>query len=65
MVDDGNFIWRWCECEKCGFCFIIFEKVEESFLIVVKKDGVREEFVCEKVWCGLIRVCEKWLVSVE
>lgn len=36
-ADDGNSIRRRRECEKCGFRFTTFEKVEESPLIVVKK----------------------------
>lgn len=47
-ADDGNSIRRRRECEKCGFRFTTFEKVEESPLIVVKKDGAREEFAREK-----------------
>ncbi|AIY05088.1 transcriptional repressor NrdR family [Planococcus sp. PAMC 21323] len=34
-------------------------------LIVVKKDGSREEFSREKVLRGLIRACEKRPVSLE
>ncbi|EKH1418847.1 transcriptional regulator NrdR [Listeria monocytogenes] len=64
-TDDGNSIRRRRECEKCGFRFTTFEKVEESPLIVVKKDGAREEFAREKVRRGLIRACEKRPVSAE
>ncbi len=64
-ADDGNSIRRRRECEKCGFRFTTFEKVEESPLIVVKKDGAREEFAREKVRRGLIRACEKRPVSIE
>ncbi|EAD1587059.1 transcriptional regulator NrdR [Listeria monocytogenes] len=64
-ADDGNSIRRRRECEKCGFRFTTFEKVEESPLIVVKKDGAREEFAREKVRRGLIRACEKRPVSAE
>ena len=39
--------------------------VEETPLIVVKKDGSREEFSREKVLRGLIRACEKRPVSVD
>jgi transcriptional repressor NrdR len=39
--------------------------VEEMPLIVVKKDGSREEFNSEKVLRGLIRACEKRPVSLE
>ncbi|CAM4192969.1 transcriptional regulator NrdR [Listeria booriae] len=64
-ADDGNSIRRRRECETCGFRFTTFEKVEESPLIVVKKDGVREEFARDKILRGLIRACEKRPVSVE
>ncbi|HAA9733458.1 TPA_asm: transcriptional regulator NrdR [Listeria monocytogenes] len=64
-ADDCNSIRRRRECEKCGFRFTTFEKVEESPLIVVKKDGAREEFAREKVRRGLIRACEKRPVSAE
>lgn len=59
FVEEGCFICRRCECEECYYCFIIFEKVEEFLLIVVKKDGVREEFSKDKIFWGLIKVCEK------
>ncbi|MDQ0858129.1 transcriptional repressor NrdR [Bacillus sp. V2I10] len=36
-----------------------FEKVEEIPLIVVKKEGVREEFSKDKILRGLIKACEK------
>ncbi len=39
--------------------------VEETPLIVIKKDGSREEFSREKMLRGLIRACEKRPVSVE
>lgn len=39
--------------------------VEETPLIVIKKDGSREEFSRDKILRGLIRACEKRPVSVE
>jgi transcriptional repressor NrdR len=64
-ADDNKEIRRRRECESCGFRFTTFEKVEATPLIVVKKDGSREEFSREKILRGLIRACEKRLVSVE
>ena len=64
-VDDNKAIRRRRECEDCGFRFTTFEKVEETPLIVVKKDGSREEFSREKVLRGLIRACEKRPVALE
>lgn len=64
-VDDNKAIRRRRECESCGFRFTTFEKVEEMPLIVIKKDGSREEFSHEKVLRGLIRACEKRPVTLD
>ncbi|MGG4488764.1 transcriptional regulator NrdR [Metabacillus idriensis] len=58
-VDEGKSIRRRRECEECQFRFTTFEKVEEIPLIVVKKEGVREEFSKDKILRGLIKACEK------
>lgn len=58
-VDDNKAIRRRRECESCNYRFTTFEKLEEMPLVVVKKDGSREEFSHEKVLRGLIRACEK------
>lgn len=39
--------------------------MEESPLIVVKKEGTREEFNKEKILRGLIKACEKRPVSLR
>jgi transcriptional repressor NrdR len=39
--------------------------IEETPLIVIKKDGSREEFSREKLLRGLIRACEKRPVPAE
>lgn len=64
-VDDNKEIRRRRECESCNFRFTTFEKIEETPLIVVKKEGSREEFSREKVLRGLIRACEKRPVPLE
>ncbi|RUL56406.1 MULTISPECIES: transcriptional regulator NrdR [Lysinibacillus] len=64
-VDDNKEIRRRRECESCAYRFTTFEKIEETPLIVVKKDGSREEFSREKVLRGLIRACEKRPVALE
>ena len=64
-VDENKSIRRRRECESCGYRYTTFEKVEEMPLIVVKKDGSREEFSREKVLRGLIRACEKRPVPLE
>ncbi|MGJ7920461.1 transcriptional regulator NrdR [Neobacillus sp. LXY-4] len=64
-VDEGKSIRRRRECEQCGYRFTTFEKVEEIPLIVVKKEGTREEFNREKILRGLIKACEKRPVALE
>lgn len=63
-VDEGRATRRRRECEKCGYRFTTFEKIEDIPLIVVKKDGTREEFSSDKVLRGLIKACEKRPVSL-
>lgn len=47
------------ECERCGFRFTTYERVETPALTVVKKDGRREPFSREKLSRGIRRACEK------
>ncbi|WP_240374641.1 transcriptional regulator NrdR [Bacillus piscicola] len=63
--NEGKSIRRRRECEDCNYRFTTFEIVEETPLIVVKKDGAREEFSREKILRGLIRACEKRRVPLE
>ncbi|WP_147803422.1 transcriptional regulator NrdR [Alkalicoccus halolimnae] len=63
--DEGRAIRRRRECESCGYRYTTFERVEKTPLIVVKKDGNREEFSREKLLRGLVRACEKRPVPLE
>ncbi|WP_436868072.1 transcriptional regulator NrdR [Staphylococcus equorum] len=58
-ADEVNTIRRRRECEKCSTRFTTFEHIEKRPLIVVKKDGTREQFSREKILNGLVRSCEK------
>ena len=64
-ANENKSIRRRRECEQCGRRFTTFETIEEAPLIVIKKDGSREEFSRDKMLRGLIRACEKRPVSVE
>jgi transcriptional repressor NrdR len=64
-IEEGQSIRRRRECERCGFRFTTFERVDELPLIVVKKDGIRQEYNREKLIRGLIRACEKRPVPLE
>ncbi|MDA8353846.1 MAG: transcriptional regulator NrdR [Firmicutes bacterium] len=62
---EGKSIRRRRQCDSCERRFTTFEMVEEKPLIVIKKDGSREEFSREKLLRGLIRACEKRPVPME
>lgn len=64
-IEEGRSIRRRRECENCSFRFTTFERIEEVPLIVVKKEGTREEYSREKLMRGLIRACEKRPVALE
>ncbi len=63
-TEDGHAIRRRRGCEKCGKRFTTYEKVEESIIMIVKKDGSREAFDRGKLMNGIIRACEKRPVPV-
>lgn len=60
--DDG--IRRRRACIACGERFTTVETVQLSTVLVVKKDGRREDFNREKLLGGLRKACEKRNVSV-
>ena len=62
---EGEAIRRRRECLKCGFRFTTYEYIERAPLMVVKKDGRREEYSREKLLGGLLKACEKRPVSRE
>ncbi|MGO2083134.1 transcriptional regulator NrdR [Vagococcus sp.] len=64
-ADESRSIRRRRECEKCAFRFTTFERIEVTPLLVIKKNGAREEFSRDKVLRGLIRSAEKRPVSME
>ncbi|MEE6727207.1 transcriptional regulator NrdR [Pediococcus acidilactici] len=64
-TDEGRVIRRRRECEKCGFRFTTFERVEATPLLVIKKNGSREEFDRDKILKGIVRAAEKRPVKME
>lgn len=64
-VNEWDSIRRRRECDSCHQRFTTFETVEAIPLVVVKKEGTREEFSRDKVLRGLIRACEKRPVPLE
>lgn len=62
---DGASIRRRRACLKCGRRFTTYERVEEEFPAVIKKDGRREVFDRNKLAEGIRKACEKRPISVE
>lgn len=63
--EDLETIRRRRECLKCEKRFTTYERVENINLVVIKKDGRREQFDRDKLKRGIIRSCEKTKVSVD
>lgn len=53
------------ECLKCNKRFTTYERVETFNLIIVKKNGNREQFDKQKLEKGLLKACEKRPVPHE
>jgi transcriptional repressor NrdR len=60
---DGGVVRRRRECLGCEKRFTTYERIEETPLRVVKKDGSRAPFEREKIRHGIVRACEKRPVS--
>jgi transcriptional repressor NrdR len=56
-VNDG--IRRRRQCLQCDLRFTTYERLERASLLVIKKDGRREEFRREKMLGGIRKACEK------
>jgi transcriptional repressor NrdR len=52
-LDDAATIRRRRECAACSTRFTTYERVEAARLVVVKRDGTRQEFDREKLLSGL------------
>ena len=63
--EDLSTIRRRRECLKCSKRFTTYERVENIDLVVLKKDGRRENFERNKVLSGILKACEKRPVSRE
>lgn len=63
--EDQSMVRRRRECVDCQRRFTTYERVELAPLMVVKKDGSREEFDRDKVRRGILRACEKRPIDAE
>ena len=62
-TDDGKAIRRRRECQSCSRRFTTYEMVDEVPLVVIKKTGSRELFDRNKILNGLLRACNKRMVT--
>lgn len=62
---EGATIRRRRECLSCAHRFTTYEEIERARLIILKRDGRREEFSKEKLMVGLRKACQKRPVSEE
>lgn len=60
---EGSTIRRRRECLACQHRFTTYEEVEHEGLMVIKRDGRREEFSREKLLSGLKKACQKRPIS--
>jgi transcriptional repressor NrdR len=62
---DAFVIRRRRECLKCGRRFTTRERIDETPLRVIKRDGGREDFDRRKILSGMITACQKRPVSIQ
>lgn len=63
--EDLNSTRRRRECSKCSKRFTTYERIENVPLIVIKKEGRKEQFDRDKLRHGIMRACEKTLVGAD
>ena len=64
-LENGSTIRRRRECEACAHRFTTYERPEGARLVVVKRDGSREEFDREKLRVGLLKALQKRPVTLD
>ena len=64
-TDEGNAIRRRRECMGCGRRFTTFETIETTPILVVKNNGMRQQFDKNKIKNGIIKSCEKRPVEMS
>lgn len=65
MVEESNSIRRRRECLECKNRFTTYERIEYTPIMVIKKNGVRQQFDRAKIISGMLRSCEKRPVSAQ
>ena len=64
-LEGGSTIRRRRECEACSYRFTTYERPEGARLVVVKRDGSRQDFDREKLRSGLLKALQKRPVTLD
>ena len=64
-VEGGAVIRRRRECESCKQRFTTHERLQQSPIVIVKKDGRREIFDRQKLITAFAKACTKRPISME
>jgi transcriptional repressor NrdR len=62
---EGTVTRRRRECLQCGHRYTTYEYIEPAQIVVVKKDGRRQEFDRRRILQGIIKACEKRAIPRE
>lgn len=65
LTAEETSIRRRRECLNCAGRFTTYEYIEQTPILVIKRDGRRQPFDRQKLVSGLLRACEKRPVSME
>lgn len=63
--DDLRVTRRRRACGKCAKRFTTYERIESIPLIVIKKEGKKEQFDRAKLKNGILKSCEKTVVGIR
>src|SRR6476660_1120299 len=64
-TEEGATLRRRRQCDRCGARFTTHERVQHLPLMVVKKDGRREEFNPDELYGGIAKACNKRPVPTD
>ncbi len=63
--DSENSARRRRECNSCNKRFTTYERIENLSLMILKKNGTKEQFNKEKLKKGVLKACEKRPITLE
>ena len=64
-LEGGSTIRRRRECEACEYRFTTYERPEGARLVVIKRDGSKQDFDREKLRAGLLKALQKRPVTLD